>query len=148
MTERECRLTLATRQGRAMGRRSSFAYVGEPFETAECPSPEDLLGYVDGQSLDRASEELLRHLDQCATCRLVIAEAARAIASSVPGPDARSLRTLADGERVADRYEIRGFVAQGGMGEVYEAFDSALSETVALKTLILTSVDQADAAER
>ncbi len=39
------------------------------------------------------------------------------------------------GERVAGRYSIVRFLAQGGMGEVYEAIDEELHERVALKTL-------------
>ena len=34
------------------------------------------------------------------------------------------------------------------MGEIYEALDSALGEIVALKTLAITTADQADAARR
>ncbi len=39
------------------------------------------------------------------------------------------------GERLLDRFEIRRFVGRGGMGEVYEAFDAELRETVAIKTI-------------
>jgi len=59
-----------------------------------------------------------------------------------------AVRTLADGEKVGGRYEIRRFIARGGMGEVYEAFDLALGENVALKTLSPTTLDQSDATER
>ena len=38
------------------------------------------------------------------------------------------------GDRVAGRYEIRGLLGVGGMGEVYEAWDDGLSIVVALKT--------------
>lgn len=44
-------------------------------------------------------------------------------------------RTCRDGELVADRFRIVRFVAQGGMGEVYEAADQMLGERVALKFL-------------
>ncbi|HEY7374516.1 MAG TPA: serine/threonine-protein kinase [Polyangia bacterium] len=74
-----------------------------------------------------------------------MAEAAR-IATATPA--SRTPRTLADGETVAGRYQIRRFIARGGMGEVYEAFDAALGETIALKTIVVTAVDQADAVKR
>jgi serine/threonine-protein kinase len=38
------------------------------------------------------------------------------------------------GDLVGERYEVRGFIGQGGMQEVYEAHDLLLSKTVALKT--------------
>lgn len=43
--------------------------------------------------------------------------------------------TLAIGDRLADRYEIVRFIGHGGMGEVYEAKDSLLTEHVALKVV-------------
>jgi tetratricopeptide (TPR) repeat protein len=43
--------------------------------------------------------------------------------------------TFAPGQVLADRYRIVRFIAQGGMGEVYEADDRELGERVALKTV-------------
>ena len=46
------------------------------------------------------------------------------------------------------RYRVVRFVARGGMGEVYEAHDSVLEETVALKTLVCTALDNPAAMNR
>jgi tetratricopeptide (TPR) repeat protein len=44
-------------------------------------------------------------------------------------------RTFFPGERLAERYEIRRFLAVGGMGEVYEADDLERGERIAIKTI-------------
>src|SRR6185369_8045608 len=96
------------------------------------------------------------HIDECESCRLVMAEALRATvamgsgspATSAESADGGRVRTLRDGDRLGDRYRIRRFVARGGMGEVYEAEDTVLGDRIALKTLVPTALDQVDAAER
>lgn len=49
----------------------------------------------------------------------------------VPGDDHR----FAPGEKVAGRYRIVDLIGSGAIGEVYEAYDEALAEPIALKTL-------------
>lgn len=48
---------------------------------------------------------------------------------------ARCSQLLTDGEVVANRYRIVRFIARGGMGEVYEAYDERLRSRLAMKTL-------------
>lgn len=43
--------------------------------------------------------------------------------------------TLSTGQRLGKRFVIERFIAHGGMGEVYRAFDSELAVPVAIKTL-------------
>jgi hypothetical protein len=43
--------------------------------------------------------------------------------------------TFYPGERLAGRYEVRRFLASGGMGEVYEADDLERGERIAIKTI-------------
>ena len=63
------------------------------------------------------------------SCRLgVLFEGSRQARS-----DAGSMLKPGD---VVGPYEIRGFVGQGGMGQVYRAFDPRLERTVALKLII------------
>jgi serine/threonine protein kinase/tetratricopeptide (TPR) repeat protein len=52
------------------------------------------------------------------------------------------------GEIVAKRFKILRFIAQGGMGEVYEALDIELKQKVALKTVRSVFLADANALER
>jgi len=52
------------------------------------------------------------------------------------------------GSLVAGRYEIVRFLARGGMGEVYEAFDRFLAEKVALKTILPVIAEEPQALAR
>src|SRR5689334_15606935 len=45
-------------------------------------------------------------------------------------------------------YEIRGFVGQGGMGQVYKAFDPRLERTVALKVIVVPAHGFQDDSDR
>ena len=52
------------------------------------------------------------------------------------------------GDLVAGRYRIDRFVARGGVGQVYEAYDLELKARVALKTLRPSLSNSAGAVER
>ena len=79
-------------------------------------------------------------------------EAALAPTPSDPGNarpgDGEHAHLLAPGAVVSGRYRIVRFVAQGGMGEVYEAEDLELSVRLALKTLRLEAARNPIALER
>jgi tetratricopeptide (TPR) repeat protein/tRNA A-37 threonylcarbamoyl transferase component Bud32 len=55
--------------------------------------------------------------------------------------DAGAERLLADGDVVADRFEVRRLLGRGGMADVYEARDRILGEGVALKVMRSPSGD-------
>lgn len=59
--------------------------------------------------------------------------------------DGVPLRALSPGDHLCERFQIVRFIARGGMGEVYEAYDSELRERVALKT-VRASMDSDPAA--
>jgi eukaryotic-like serine/threonine-protein kinase len=77
-------------------------------------------------------------------------------AAYVPGseptaPSANATGTgtrLAPGRSVAGRFVILRFIAQGGMGEVYEALDTELGSRVALKTILPAFAGDPDIVDR
>lgn len=50
-------------------------------------------------------------------------------------PAMEPVHAFEPGDRLCDRFQIVRFIARGGMGEVYEAYDRSLREPVALKTV-------------
>src|SRR5688572_2756054 len=110
-----------------------------------CLGPEDALAYVNHSRAPHDHERLSTHLDRCDSCRRLMAEAAAAL-NGDPSAEPTPVRTLAEGGRVLSRYRIDRFIARGGMGEVYQAFDTVLGEEVALKTLLPTMLDDARSA--
>jgi len=114
-----------------------------------CLSDDTVLAFVEGRL---GAEELAachRHFDDCEACQWLVAEAVHAIGTThdpaVSQPLGVSLRI---GSLVGDRYRVERFIARGGMGEVYEAFDSVLNQRIALKTVKSTISDSPKAARR
>ena len=68
--------------------------------------------------------------------------------STSAGSGGERITTFSPGEWVGERYRIERFVAMGGMGEVYEARDTALEQRVALKVVKPAAVSDAGALER
>ena len=112
-----------------------------------CLTVDDCLSYLEGRPDGPSPIETQAHLDDCGACRVLMAESVRATVDANRSAGHRALHTLEDGQRIGGRYDIRRFVARGGMGEVYEAFDSLLGERIALKTLLLTATDRDDAVD-
>ncbi len=59
--------------------------------------------------------------------------------------EARTSHTFSVNQNVAGRFKIVRFIAQGGMGEVYQAWDRELQEPVALKTVRLAFANDEEA---
>ncbi|WP_419806301.1 protein kinase domain-containing protein [Terriglobus sp.] len=59
-----------------------------------------------------------------------------ALLCAPPAPRAPERPALESGTVLANRFQIRSFINRGGMGEVYEAWDSELNQAVALKTIL------------
>lgn len=57
-------------------------------------------------------------------------------------------KVLEKGARIGNRYEVQRLLGQGGMGTVYEAFDSVVKEPVALKVLLQELAQDETARER
>ena len=58
------------------------------------------------------------------------------------------MKRFVEGLLVGGRYELLGFIAAGGMGDVWRARDTVLSRTVALKIMRPDTVAEPVFAER
>ncbi|HEX3595050.1 MAG TPA: protein kinase [Polyangiaceae bacterium] len=111
-----------------------------------CLSPEEVLDVARGRAKGERLAGIDAHVARCDACQERLGDA-QETASSGPHELAAGA-TFREGDVVAGRYRIHRFVARGGMGEVYDAFDRDLQERVALKTVLSTSNDAARAVRR
>jgi serine/threonine protein kinase/dienelactone hydrolase len=123
---------------------SRWAAVKEILGDALDRSPADRAAFVRARC--GADEELRREVDS-----LLAAEArAGSFGEHLPAPfsatagtTGQELPQLQPGERIGP-YQIAGFVAAGGMGEVYRALDTKLERDVAIKILSSEFAGSAD----
>jgi hypothetical protein len=118
-----------------------------------CFDEDDLLAFAGGQLSSEQRERAHRHLDVCDECQELLNEAVHALATARTASEGVDdevawSTTFRPGMVLGRRYEIRRFIARGGMGEVYEAFDQELQEHVALKTVTSTACDNPSAVRR
>lgn len=96
-----------------------------------CIDDEALFALARGELSGSELEQAELHLCDCADCRAVLAEAARAIEASAS--DQQWLDKSAP-TRIA-RYQVVSLIGAGASGVVYRGFDPQLKRTVALKVL-------------
>lgn len=112
----------------------SQSFVEELFEAALTRPPEERIAWLDSACPDSPEVRLL-------VKRLLLADEQAGSFLETPllslsvAPPQESAQTFEPGATVAGRFQIHRFIARGGMGEVYEAWDSELRERVAIKTI-------------
>lgn len=110
----------------------------------DCPGPDELARFIDQETDSALRTRVLEHVDRCGPCRELLAVAVKKSPPSPPiAPGATTNCTFPVGTIVDERYRILRFIARGGMGEVYAAWDTQLDESIALKTISCTGLDNA-----
>jgi serine/threonine protein kinase len=115
-----------------------------------CLAEEVIHALACGALEEKQRSKALEHLDECDVCQALLADEVRDLPASGSADDPGLPTLIQLGALVAGRYRIQHFVARGGMGEVYEAWDELLAERVALKTInpLVASADQVRASAR
>lgn len=112
-----------------------------------CLDNDSILAFAQGLLTNERREQVHWHIDQCGLCQRLVNEAVHAL-DSEPLSESRRPSWNAVFQRntvVGRRYRIIRLIARGGMGEVYEAFDTELQERLAIKTVTSTACDSTQA---
>jgi serine/threonine protein kinase len=113
----------------------SDALMSTQRSSARCLTNDELLQLVQGELAPALRDNALGHLDECADCQVLLAEAGAALQASSAQFVLQPTGVFSVGDEVCGRYRVERFLARGGMGEVYAVHDQMLDERVALKTL-------------
>jgi serine/threonine-protein kinase len=108
----------------------------------DCPDDEAIANLSAGALDEEERAALTAHIDVCAACRILVADAARARASVADIEAAprrpRAAPGLAEaliGATLDRKYQLVGLIGEGGMGSVYEARHVGTSRRVAVKLI-------------
>jgi hypothetical protein len=120
-----------------------------------CPSDNAIAALLSGRLTTAEAESFHRHLDQCSTCRTLVADFGRTtsaagshISSGDHRPRSETFPSLPHVGEAVGRYVIRRVVGVGGIGVVYEAHDPQLNRRVAVKLLRPDVIEEDDPAHR
>jgi len=138
---------------RRTGSANSSLGLEDASAASECLSEDEVLAFAGGHLSSERRRDAHLHFDTCEVCQRLLNEAVHALATAAThgSPDHGDVvwnTTFRAGTVVGQRYVIRRFIARGGMGEVFEAFDQDLQERVALKTVNATASDDPGAVRR
>jgi hypothetical protein len=115
-----------------------------------CLHENEVQAFLEGALATARVDGVESHLDACLKCQLLVSAGVRTASLRTHGLEAEAASRLhfEVGDVVSNRYEIRRFIARGGMGEVYAAHDRMLGDEIALKVLLTPASAGAGALDR
>ncbi|MBZ4416485.1 serine/threonine-protein kinase [Myxococcus sp. RHSTA-1-4] len=115
----------------------------------DCFDTRQLFAFAQGEMGAEAAVSVEQHLDSCAVCRALVAEAARAPSgartapSSPPHAASGPVHSWLERGALLGRYVVLERIGAGGMGVVHAAYDPELDRRVALKLIRIDAVSPA-----
>ncbi|AKF81085.1 serine/threonine protein kinase [Myxococcus fulvus 124B02] len=114
----------------------------------ECIETRRLFAFAQGELDVEATHEVEQHLDSCASCRALLAEAARSRDEEASPPSSTpatptSAPSWIERGALLGRYVVLERIGAGGMGVVHAAYDPELDRRVALKLIRIDSSSSA-----